>query len=145
VAPEIATDDTAPMFLISTRSQEQVSSGMKWGARGWTLFGLLSTCHALVTHSFNLLHLHLHLSIKLCLHLFLTIGNKLVCLCLELFKQLDSDAFSLFISIEGFAVVLKCLGNLLSLDFLFNLDLVSLVLLNCLFCSHPLYFHLLFW
>ena len=42
VAPEIAADDTAPMFLISTRSQEQVSSGMKWGARGWTLFGLVA-------------------------------------------------------------------------------------------------------
>jgi len=35
-------DDTAPLFLISTRSQEQVSGGMKWGARGWTLFGLLA-------------------------------------------------------------------------------------------------------
>ena len=40
VAPEIAADKTAPMYLISMRSQEQVSSGMKWGARGWILFGL---------------------------------------------------------------------------------------------------------
>ena len=42
VAPEIAADEHAPMFLISTRSEEQVSSGMKWGARGWTFFGLLA-------------------------------------------------------------------------------------------------------
>ena len=42
VAPEIAADEHAPMFLISTRSEEQVSSGMKWGARGWTIFGLLA-------------------------------------------------------------------------------------------------------
>lgn len=42
VAPEIAADAQAPMFLISTRSQEQVSSGMKWGARGWTIFGLVA-------------------------------------------------------------------------------------------------------
>ena len=41
VAPEIAADTSAPMFLISTRTEEQVSSGMKWGARGWTFFGLL--------------------------------------------------------------------------------------------------------
>jgi hypothetical protein len=42
VAPEIAADKTAPMFLISTRTEEQVSSGMKWGSRGWTFFGLLA-------------------------------------------------------------------------------------------------------
>jgi hypothetical protein len=42
VAPEIAADQNAPLFLISTRSEEQVSSGMKWGARGWTFFGLLA-------------------------------------------------------------------------------------------------------
>ena len=41
VAPEIAADTTAPMFLISTRTQEQVSSGMKWGSRGWAFFGLV--------------------------------------------------------------------------------------------------------
>jgi len=41
VAPEIAADKTAPMFLISTRTQEQVSSGMKWGSRGWAFFGLV--------------------------------------------------------------------------------------------------------
>jgi len=43
VAPEIAADENAPMFLISTRTEEQVSSGMKWGARGWTIFGLVAT------------------------------------------------------------------------------------------------------
>lgn len=42
VAPEIAADKTAPLFLISTRTEEQVSSGMRWGARGWTIFGLLA-------------------------------------------------------------------------------------------------------
>jgi hypothetical protein len=42
VAPEIAADKNAPMFLISTRSEEQVSGGMKWGARGWTIFGLVA-------------------------------------------------------------------------------------------------------
>ena len=42
VAPEIAADKNAPMFLISTRTEEQVSSGMRWGARGWTFFGLLA-------------------------------------------------------------------------------------------------------
>ena len=41
VAAEIAADRHAPMFLISTRSQQQVSSGMKWGERGWSFFGLL--------------------------------------------------------------------------------------------------------
>jgi hypothetical protein len=41
VAPEIAHDRTAPMFLISTRSEEQISSGMKWGQRGWVIFGLI--------------------------------------------------------------------------------------------------------
>jgi hypothetical protein len=42
VAPEIAADKNAPLFLISTRTEEQVSSGMKWGVRGWTIFGLLA-------------------------------------------------------------------------------------------------------
>jgi len=43
VAPEIAADEHAPIFLISTRTEEQVSSGMKWGARGWTIFGLVAS------------------------------------------------------------------------------------------------------
>lgn len=42
VAPEIAADKNAPMFLISTRTAEQVSLGMQWGARGWILFGLVA-------------------------------------------------------------------------------------------------------
>jgi hypothetical protein len=41
VAAEIAADRRAPMFLISTRSQQQVSSGMKWAERFWVLFALL--------------------------------------------------------------------------------------------------------
>jgi hypothetical protein len=41
VAPEIAYDRGAPMFLISTRSEQQVCSGMKWGQYGWAFFGLL--------------------------------------------------------------------------------------------------------
>jgi hypothetical protein len=109
----------------------------------WTLFSLLSIRHALVIHSFKLLNLRIHLSFKLSLHLFLARGNKLVCLCLKLFYQLSSDAFSLLISVEVLSVILKCFGNLLSLDFLFNLSLLSLVLLNRRFCSYSLYFHLL--
>lgn len=42
VAPEIAADKNAPMFLISTRTEEQVSSGMKWGARGRTILGFVA-------------------------------------------------------------------------------------------------------
>ena len=38
VAPEIAHDPEAPLFLISTRSQEQVGSGMKWCQWIWTFF-----------------------------------------------------------------------------------------------------------
>ncbi|MGA2034832.1 MAG: LemA family protein [Thermoguttaceae bacterium] len=41
VAPEIVQDRGAPLFLISTRSKEQVSSGMKWGERGWFIFALI--------------------------------------------------------------------------------------------------------
>jgi hypothetical protein len=41
VAPEIAADKTAPMFLISARTEEQVSSGMKWASYAWAIFGLL--------------------------------------------------------------------------------------------------------
>lgn len=39
VAPEIAQAKDAPMFLISTRSEEQVSSGFGWGFFGWLIFG----------------------------------------------------------------------------------------------------------
>jgi len=41
VAAEIAADPAAAMFLISTRSHEAVSSGLKWGERGWAMLGLL--------------------------------------------------------------------------------------------------------
>jgi hypothetical protein len=41
VAAEIARDSHAPLFLISTRSREQVSSGMKWGQWLWTFAGMV--------------------------------------------------------------------------------------------------------
>lgn len=41
VAPEIAHDPNAPLFLISTRSEQQVGGGMKWGQRLWASFGLV--------------------------------------------------------------------------------------------------------
>ena len=48
VAAEIAADRRAPMFLISTRSQQQVSSAMKWGERGWAVAALLLTVGGVV-------------------------------------------------------------------------------------------------
>lgn len=42
VAPEIAEDKAAPMFLISTRSEEQVSKRMGWAFWGWHFLGLAS-------------------------------------------------------------------------------------------------------
>jgi hypothetical protein len=48
VAAEIAADRRAPIFLISTRSQQQVSSGAKWGERIWALFALLLTVGGVV-------------------------------------------------------------------------------------------------
>ena len=48
VAPEIAADEHAPMFLISTRSEEQVSRGMKWGARGWILAGFIAAVGSMI-------------------------------------------------------------------------------------------------
>jgi hypothetical protein len=48
VAPEIAADEHAPMFLISTRSEEQVSSGMKWGSRVWAAVGLIASVGFLI-------------------------------------------------------------------------------------------------
>ena len=41
VAPEIAADKDAPMFLISTRTEKQISSGFGWGEWGWGIFGML--------------------------------------------------------------------------------------------------------
>jgi hypothetical protein len=43
VAAEIAQDKEAPLFLISTRSEESVTAGLKWGQRGWNLVSLLLT------------------------------------------------------------------------------------------------------
>ncbi len=41
VAPEIAADKSAPLFLISTRSEKEVSSSYGWGEWGWGFFGLI--------------------------------------------------------------------------------------------------------
>jgi hypothetical protein len=41
IAPEIATDPNGAEFLISVRSQEQVSSGLGWSIWGFFLFGAL--------------------------------------------------------------------------------------------------------
>jgi len=41
VAPEIAHDKSAPMFLISTRNEKQISSGFGWAYWGWVVFGLM--------------------------------------------------------------------------------------------------------
>jgi len=39
VAAEIARDPHAPLFLISTRSEEQVRSSYQWAFWGWSIFG----------------------------------------------------------------------------------------------------------
>jgi len=41
VAPEIAQDPTAPMFLVSTRTEQQISSGFRWGFWGLGFLGLV--------------------------------------------------------------------------------------------------------
>ena len=41
VAPEIAQDNSAPMFLISTRTEQQISSGFRWGFWGSAFLGLV--------------------------------------------------------------------------------------------------------
>ncbi len=41
VAPEIAADKNAPLFLISTRSEEQVLRARGWSLFFWAFFGLL--------------------------------------------------------------------------------------------------------
>lgn len=48
VAPEIAADDGAAMFLISTKSEEQVTSGFAFAAWGWTVFGLVALVGSMV-------------------------------------------------------------------------------------------------
>ncbi len=50
VAAEIAEDKSAPMFLISTRSEEQISSGFGWTFWGWDIFGLLLCVAGFVGH-----------------------------------------------------------------------------------------------
>jgi len=41
VAPEIAADESAPVFLISMRSEQQISSGLAWQFWLWGLLGAL--------------------------------------------------------------------------------------------------------
>ncbi|MBU6402034.1 MAG: LemA family protein [Verrucomicrobia bacterium] len=41
VAPEIAQDRNAPLFLISTRSEAAVSAEFRWSFLGWTALGLV--------------------------------------------------------------------------------------------------------
>ncbi|MDB6029433.1 MAG: LemA family protein [Verrucomicrobiales bacterium] len=41
VAPEITEDKEAPMFLISTRTEDQVRRGFQGSLIGWALFGLI--------------------------------------------------------------------------------------------------------
>src|SRR5882672_2902928 len=43
VAAEIAADQKAPLFLISTRSEKQVVSGMGWGSWGLAVLALILT------------------------------------------------------------------------------------------------------
>lgn len=43
VAPEIAADKAAPMFLISTRTEKQISRGYGWAWYGWNVAGLVSS------------------------------------------------------------------------------------------------------
>lgn len=41
VAAEIAHDDTAGIFLISSRSEEKIVSGYRWGSIVWSIAGLI--------------------------------------------------------------------------------------------------------
>jgi hypothetical protein len=50
VAPKIAYDDQAPMFLISTRNEEQVTSGYRWGYAGLVLLGLVLCAGGFALH-----------------------------------------------------------------------------------------------
>lgn len=52
VAAEIAQDPQAEMFLISTRTEEQVGSGLKWAARGLGLLGLALAVGGAVARTF---------------------------------------------------------------------------------------------
>ncbi len=48
VAPEIAQDPAAPMFLVSTRSEDQVSSSYGWAEQLWGAFGLLAAVGSVI-------------------------------------------------------------------------------------------------
>ena len=48
VAPEIAYDENAPLFLISTRTEEQVSSGMRWTFWGLMTLGFVLCLGAMI-------------------------------------------------------------------------------------------------
>ena len=41
VAPEIAYDKEAPLFLITTRAEKSISSGLRWQAFAWDFFSLV--------------------------------------------------------------------------------------------------------
>lgn len=52
IAPEIAADPQAEMFLISTRSEDAVSSGLKWTFRWLGLLGLVLAVAAPVVRAY---------------------------------------------------------------------------------------------
>ena len=50
VAAEIAADDKVPMFLISTRSEEQISRGYAGAFWGWGILGFVLSAAGFVVH-----------------------------------------------------------------------------------------------
>lgn len=50
VAPEIAYDKDAPMYLISSREEKQVTKGLGWQSWGWGFFGLILCIATFVIH-----------------------------------------------------------------------------------------------
>jgi hypothetical protein len=54
VAAEIAADPSALMFLISTRSEEQVSSGFGWAFWGWVIAGFILAVGGCVARDLSL-------------------------------------------------------------------------------------------
>jgi hypothetical protein len=50
VAPEIAADKTAPMYLISVRSEEQISGGFGGAFWGWVIGGLVLAVGGWIGH-----------------------------------------------------------------------------------------------
>jgi hypothetical protein len=53
VAAEIAKDNNAPMFLITTKSEEEVSRGFGWAFWGWHFLGLLMALGGVVFQQLN--------------------------------------------------------------------------------------------